>query len=504
MTQTTADLVRAAATGDRSAFEMLIRQNAAMVTGVAYSRCGDFALSEDIAQEAFIEAWKNLATIQEPEKFPSWICTIARRRAIDVVRSAKSTRADCSLGKMTSEIPDPRQLTPEASMSIQQERELVWSLLAQLPETCREPMILFYRCGESTRDVAIALGENEATIRQRLKRGRDILRTEMTESIRTTLGATVPKAAFAAMVVASLPSTTYAVGIAGTTTTAAKSSNAVGAAAMSAVGGAVFGSLIGIAGGVFGTWMSWKNCVYESQQKFILRQALLFLAGFIVFGTLLTVLVAARMQGAIANDTVYGSLLVGLILGSQGLSFAWMWRGIRGYKRIGKEAKLQGESMRQSARNRIEQIRELTRVTYADGRVTYEAFRWNAGGWFGSCFGASAWMIPLTAAACWFGSISMAILTCFNFLFAVVFAFIVWRLRQRMDAYVAFQNLVVVMCLMTIIVLAGIQFLGNSETQQYVQWSPWAWCILLMFPLLSLQFWWMRRSFQRDMQEWQR
>ena len=64
MTQTTADLVRAAATGDRAAFEMLIRQNAAMVTGVAYSRCGDFALSEDIAQEAFIEAWRNLATIQ--------------------------------------------------------------------------------------------------------------------------------------------------------------------------------------------------------------------------------------------------------------------------------------------------------------------------------------------------------------------------------------------------------------------------------------------------------
>jgi len=87
-----------------------------MVTGVAYSRCGDFALSEDIAQEAFIEAWKNLATIHEPEKFPGWICTIARRRAIDAVRSATSTRSDCTLGKMTLEIPDHKQLTPEDSM----------------------------------------------------------------------------------------------------------------------------------------------------------------------------------------------------------------------------------------------------------------------------------------------------------------------------------------------------------------------------------------------------
>ena len=148
MSQTTADLVRAAATGDRAAFEMLVSQNAALVTGVAYSKCGDFALSEDIAQEAFIEAWKNLATIQAPEKFPGWICTIARRRAVDIVRRAKSTRDDCSLDQMTSEVQDSKQLTPEANMSIQQERELVWSMLARLPEAYREPMILFYRCEE--------------------------------------------------------------------------------------------------------------------------------------------------------------------------------------------------------------------------------------------------------------------------------------------------------------------------------------------------------------------
>lgn len=503
MTQSTADLVRAAATGDRAAFEMLVTQNAAMVTGVAYNKCGDFTLSEDIAQETFIEAWKNLATIHEPEKFPGWICTIARCRATDAVRSAASTRDDCSLGQVTSEVQDPKQLTPEAKMSIQQERELVWAMLARLPDVYREPMILFYRCEESTRDVAIALGENEATIRQRLKRGRDMLRAEITESIRTTLGATVPKAAFAAIVMASLPSTTYAAAAAATTATAAKSSTA-GAAATVAIGGAVFGPLIGIAGGIFGTWMGWKNCEYESQQRFIVRQTLLHTAGLVIFSILLESLVTLRVQGAIPNDTVYGSLLVGLILGSQGLGFILIWRGIRGYKQIGKEAKLRGEPIRQTAQKRIDQIREQTRVTHADGSVTYEAFRWNAGGWFGSCFGATAWMIPLTAAACWFGSISMAILTCFTFLFAVVFAFIVWRLRARIDAYVAVQYLIVVMCLMTIIVLAGLQFLGNSETQQYVQWSPWAWCILFMFPMLSLQFWWMGRSFQRGVQGWQR
>ncbi len=503
MTQSTADLVRAAATGDREAFEMLVSRNAAMVTGVAYSRCGDFALSEDIAQEAFIEAWKNLATIHEPEKFPGWICTIARRRAIDAVRRASSTHVECTLGTLTSEIPDDKQLTPEASMSNQQERELVWAMLARLPEAYREPLILFYRCEESTRDVAIALGESEATIRQRLKRGRDMLRTEITGSIRTTLGATVPKAAFAAMVMASLPSTTYAAGAATASATIAKSSSAFGAAATSAVGGAVFGSLIGIAGGVFGTWMGWRSCEYESQQRFILRQALLYTAGLVVFFILLEILIKLRVQGAIPNDTVYGSLLVGLILGSQGLSFVWMWRDFRGYKQIAEYAKQSGEPMRESAKLRIDQIREQTQVIHNDSSITHEAFRWNAGGWFGSCAGASAWLIPLAGVAWWHGAISMAIVTCLAFVVIVTIAFILWRLRERLDAYIALQIFVAFAFLATSFVFAGIQFLGNAKTQQFVQWTPWVWCLLMMFPLISLHFWWMRRSFQRNLHEWQ-
>ncbi len=502
MTRTTADLVRAAATGDRAAFEMLVRQYAAMVTGVAYSKCGDFSLSEDIAQEAFIEAWKKLAAILEPEKFSGWICTIARRRAIDAVRANRSMRSECSINNMASEIQDHKQLTPEANMSQQQEREWVWSMLAQLPEAYREPMILFYRCEESTHEVAIALGESEATIRQRLKRGRDMLRIEMAESIRTTLGATVPKAAFAAMVMASLPSTAYAAGAAATTVTAAKSSSTVGAAASSAIGGAVLGPLIGIAGGIFGTWMGWKYSAYESQQRFILRQALRFLAGLAVFVILVEILVTMRVRGAIADDTLYSSLLVGLILGSQGLGFVWMWREVRGYKQIGLEAKSRGEPMRPLAQQWIDQVRQQTRVVHADGNVTYEAFRWNAGGWFGSCFGACAWMIPLAAVAFWNGSISMAILACLSVVFLVAFAFIFWRLRESIDSYLALQILVVVSFLITIGVFASIQLLSNAQTQESLRWSPWAWCLLVLFPLTSFQFWWMRRNFMREAQEW--
>lgn len=219
-------------------------------------------------------------------------------------------------------------------MSIQQERELVWSMLtANLPEAYREPMILFYRCEESTRDVAIALGESEATIRQQLKRGRDMLRAEMTESIRTTLGVTVPKAAFAAIVMASLPSTTYA------TAQPPRLQRLRSQVSRRCYVGhrwrRLFSRFDWNRGRRFGTWISWKNCEYERQQRFIVRQALLFSAGLVIFLVLLEILVALRVQGARnPNDTVYGSLLVGLILGSQGFACIWIWRDIRRFKQI--------------------------------------------------------------------------------------------------------------------------------------------------------------------------
>jgi RNA polymerase sigma factor (sigma-70 family) len=345
MVENTAESVRAAALGNREAFETLVHDYAAMVSGIAYSTCGDFALSEDITQEAFIEAWKNLRSIQDPEKFPAWICTIARRGAVDALRGKKSSRAYRSIDDLEIEVDDPKQLNPEAILSIEQERQWVWSLLARLPEIYREPMVLFYRCDESTRDVAVALGESEATIRQRLKRGRDLIRAEMADCIRRTLVETAPKGAFAALVMASVPASTYAAGATVSTVTAAKSSGLVGTVGSSAVAGSLIGSFVGLAGGLFGSWMSWKNCEYVSQQRFVVRQIVLYLILMGIFCLLLAMLIAARNQGQIGGDGYSGFYLF-LMLGFQALNFLWIWRTIVGYKKVADRARLQGEPIR--------------------------------------------------------------------------------------------------------------------------------------------------------------
>ena len=498
--ENTAELVQNAASGDPQAFGILVTRYASIVTGVAYSVCGDFSRSEDLGQEAFIEAWKNLATLRDSEKFVPWICTIVRRRAVDALRAAKMSPPSRSLENMSAEFIDAQQPSPEASMSQEQERQLVWSMLESLPETYREPMILFYRCEQSTRDVANALGENEATIRQRLKRGREMIRSEVSETLRKTLWETAPKAAFAGLVIASLPSASYAAGATVTTAVATGKSSFMGSVvAASAMSGAALGSLIGLLGGAFGTWMGWKYSEYESQQKFIVRHTLLFVAGFVIFGVLLASLIQARLHGFIDNDTIYGRLLVGLILGYQALNLVWIWHSIFGYQKLRDQSRASGEPMREPARQMINQLEQQTRVVRPDGSVGYDAFRWDVGAWLGSSLGSTAWMLTLAFMLFWHGSILAGAVVSFCFLIGVAFAFGLWQSRDLVSAYHALQLFVGLIFVLTIVALAAIQFLANEPTRLSTHWTPWAWFILLIYPIVSVHFHWVRSSFEQDM-----
>ena len=79
--------VRRAAQGDREAFRRLVQGHQAMVCSVAYAVTGDFSLSEEIAQEVFLNAWQRLGQLRTPERFGAWLAAITRNRARDFLRA---------------------------------------------------------------------------------------------------------------------------------------------------------------------------------------------------------------------------------------------------------------------------------------------------------------------------------------------------------------------------------------------------------------------------------
>lgn len=203
MSTDTQQLIQQSLQGDQRAFGQIVERYQGAVSAMAYSVTGNLAQSEDLAQEAFIIAWKKLGALQKHESLSAWLCGIARNLARDWMRT-QAARPTVSM----ESIDEAAQPLGESSDAPQHQREradLVWTALAEIPENYREPLILFYRQGESIRDIAEALELSEDNVKQRLSRGRKLLRAEVARTVEDTLADTRPGKKFTAGVIAALP-----------------------------------------------------------------------------------------------------------------------------------------------------------------------------------------------------------------------------------------------------------------------------------------------------------
>ncbi len=189
--------------GDRSAFRQIVERYQAMVCALGFSACGDVGRSEDLAQEVFLAAWKQLPGLREPEKLRGWLAGIARNLIHNFFRHQQRTptaRAE-SLSAETladGESPQERAISTD-------EAALMWQALEGIPENYREPMVLFYREQHSVTAVAATLDISEDNVRQRLVRGRALLTERMAKLVEETLERSAPTPAFAGAVMITLP-----------------------------------------------------------------------------------------------------------------------------------------------------------------------------------------------------------------------------------------------------------------------------------------------------------
>src|SRR5262249_11009298 len=84
---TDAALVAESLAGDREAFSRIVERYQRLLCSLAYSATGRLSESEDLAQEAFVEAWRRLHTLREPEKLRAWLCGILRYKVSRFHRS---------------------------------------------------------------------------------------------------------------------------------------------------------------------------------------------------------------------------------------------------------------------------------------------------------------------------------------------------------------------------------------------------------------------------------
>ncbi|HEX6778612.1 MAG TPA: sigma-70 family RNA polymerase sigma factor [Ktedonobacterales bacterium] len=164
-------LVARAKAGDLEAFNRLVIQYQDAIFGAAYALLGNAQDAQDVAQETFLRAWRDLASLREPEKFPAWLYRIAQNLAKNHL--TRQRRPVASLEQMEwaaeSEIPAP----PDAATALVQEA------IGTLSDVNRQAAVLFYMNGYHVEEVAALLGVPAGTVKRRLHDARNHLRQQM-------------------------------------------------------------------------------------------------------------------------------------------------------------------------------------------------------------------------------------------------------------------------------------------------------------------------------------
>ncbi len=239
--RTDSDLIRECLSGNTDAFGHIVSKYQSLVCSFAYSATGSLSQSEDLAQDTFVTAWKQLANLREPEKLRPWLCGIARNLINSWLR--KQGREPSRHAEPLEDVPESHSLEPmPAEQAISKEEEaILWRSLGRIPEIYREPLVLFYREHQSIETVAANLDLTEDAVKQRLSRGRKLLQEQVLSFVEGTLERTNPGKAFTIAVLASLPALTFSAKAAAVGTTIAKG----GVTAKTAGAAGLFGMLLG-------------------------------------------------------------------------------------------------------------------------------------------------------------------------------------------------------------------------------------------------------------------
>lgn len=168
-------LVTRAAQGDRAAYDDLVRAFQDRAVALAVATLGDYHLAEDAAQEAFVEVFRDIASLRAPAAFPAWLrrivqkhCDrITRRRRLDIVSLDH-------LGDRASPQPGPPQLAEAHELAAR-----VRQAIDRLPEHERLMVLLLYMGRHSYSEVAEFAGIPLSTVKSRLHSARARLKGDL-------------------------------------------------------------------------------------------------------------------------------------------------------------------------------------------------------------------------------------------------------------------------------------------------------------------------------------
>jgi len=175
------ELVLAALVGDFEAFDELVRRYRGAVVAIAEQAVGSREAAEDVAQEAFLLAFKALPQLDDPGRFGGWLCAITKRRAWRVASQAKRSEPTepTELDRLIIEHSDELGAHPAADYNRKLERTLVQTAINKLSPEHQMVIRLRYYEEWPVERIAAFLSLPVSTVKWRLHHGRKLMKRQL-------------------------------------------------------------------------------------------------------------------------------------------------------------------------------------------------------------------------------------------------------------------------------------------------------------------------------------
>jgi len=179
---TDAELVEQARLGDTAAFGELVQRHQAVVVRTARVACGSREEAEDVAQEAFVSAWRKLDGFRGESQFKTWLLTITWRQALDRRESLwRRLRRTISTDDERYREPVVPARSAEDTLVDEALVKKVRTLLRGLPAKLREPLLLAAGGDCTYEEMAVMLGVPSGTLKWRVMEARRRLKAALAE-----------------------------------------------------------------------------------------------------------------------------------------------------------------------------------------------------------------------------------------------------------------------------------------------------------------------------------
>ena len=166
------EAIRRCQDGESGAFRFVVERYGKVLHGTAYMMTRDRSLAEDLVQEAFLLAWRNILGFKPGTNLKAWLLRILVNRTISEQRKKRVTQIELEEG--VAALSDPDQVEELILRNV--ERERIRRALETLPPDQRQAVVLRYYAELTAPEIAQTLGWREGTVKSRLHRAMARLR----------------------------------------------------------------------------------------------------------------------------------------------------------------------------------------------------------------------------------------------------------------------------------------------------------------------------------------